>query len=100
MVSKICMGEVRSKIHANRASSQETVETTVHLVRNVWMDRWRIHLLRGQDTRLKLSLLGMGLGHGHLGWPLSPLLLQFGTLPKGNRIQVSVRPMGDGPGLI
>jgi hypothetical protein len=75
MVSKICvggMGEVRSEMHANRASLQETVGTMVHFLLNFWMDRWKIHRLRGQDTRVKLSLLGMGLGQGHLAWRLSP----------------------------
>lgn len=79
MVSKICMGgmglcvgEMGSEMHANRASSRERVVTMVRFVRNFWMDRWKIHRLREQNTRAKISLLDMGVGRRQLVRPLSP----------------------------
>ena len=75
MMSRVCMGNMRGatlEMHANRASSREMVETTVHFVQNFWMPREGIHRLHGQDKMVKLSLLDMEVGQRHLLRPLSP----------------------------
>ena len=66
------VGEMRLETDANRASSQETVETLVHFLRNFWMDRWKFHHLHGQNTRVKMSLSDMGVGQRQVARTPSP----------------------------